>query len=132
MSNLSKQSNEKDGSKALTEAFQGLKLTGPIPPAFKNKKRSVVKHVGTRIYAVPVTGKKTKAWMEALTASFESQLLTAFQTFAGETWTVAQLRSWTALFVPVDDCWTVLPEQHQTGRLDRENPGFEIFIQKLN
>ena len=89
-----------------TRVVLQIKGLGPVP-SLKNHKRSVMQKNGK---AKPITDPAVKDWMRKAIMSFVSQLLWASVTAEGETRTGASLRSWIASSVPVDDCWTCMPQ----------------------
>lgn len=79
-----------------------------------------------------ITKPEYQRTMETMIASIESQLLSASQTACGQTFPESSTRSWIALSVPADDCWTKLPEIHI--RAETCAPGHEgasIVIERL-
>lgn len=70
--------------------------------------------------------------MERMINSIESQLLSASRTAVGPTCPESLIRSWIALSMPADDCWTKIPEIVLKAELVEEGQeGATIKIQRL-
>lgn len=79
-----------------------------------------------------ITDPKVKKGMEAIGRVLESELRCAFRTNGAATQTAVALPTWTSLFVPADDCWTIIPELVITSELVSEGEeGADIIIERL-
>lgn len=99
-------------------------------PSFKNNKRTIKLKNGS---TMPVTDRRTKAWMQRCTESFVSQLLCATRTTDDGTLTETQPRSQIVSLLPLDDSRQWISELHITA--EEVAPGEEgavIVIEKIN
>lgn len=85
-----------------------VRLAGPTPPSFKNKKMAV--HDNTNGKLKTITEPKAKARKKKLEDDLVSALLSAYQTTAPATSTASSLRSWIASSLPADDSWKFVPK----------------------
>lgn len=91
-------------------------------PAFKNRKRIVGKQLRT--------DRAVKARMNQIVDVFVSQLLCAIERETGGTLTAQQVRFWTLLLLPDDDCWTCVPELIVTAEQSTED-GATVLIERI-
>lgn len=95
-------------------------------PSFKNNKSIYRSKEGLPFIA---TNAERKLWMQRATRLIESQLLSKFQTTGPETQTAADLQSWIASCVPLDDSWQWVRELNiKTVRVPKGQEGAEIEI----
>lgn len=111
-----------------------LVLKGITIPSFKNNKMVIAKSPSGKPLDRPllITKPEFQKVMEQIMASFESQLLSAFQTADGQTLAASSTRSLIALSVPDDDCWSRIPEIHVRAEYCQPGEeGAEILIERL-
>lgn len=104
--------------------------------SFKNKKRSaIIERPGGGQIAVPMTEKKVKSRMKAITESIATALCFAFQSkrAAGVIPMGCSLQSWIASCVPLDDSAGWLPESdgYRIEWVEPGNEGFVIEFEKI-
>ncbi len=98
-------------------------------PSFKNTKSIARRKNGSPMI---ITNPVRKEWMEEAIRIIESQLLSKFRTTFGGTGTVAQLRSWIASSMPLDDCRQWIPELHVSFvEVPKGEEGAEIVVTRL-
>lgn len=101
-----------------------LEYRGGHIPSFKNAKRVVGKRL--------LTSKEIAARKQAIEDSFASQLLCVLATRRGETPTGHSPRSLIPSLLPLDDCWTVVPEIVVTCELvEKGNEGCVVLVEKI-
>lgn len=106
-----------------------LQHLGPVP-ALKNSKRAILDSQTGQLRTL--TEKSVKAWMASATGLFVSQLGSTIRTREGATLTGPSLRSWIASSLPLDDCWTVLPDVRIISLLCQPGEeGAEITIEPM-
>lgn len=112
----------KPSAKALLQALS----SGNIPAITAQLKAFLKKPI------LMITKPEYQRRMETMIASIESQLLSASQTACAQTCQENLIPSWIALCVPVDDCWTKLPEIHIRAELcEPGNEGATVVIERL-
>lgn len=101
-----------------------LEYRGDHIPSFKNAKRVV----GNKL----VTRGDIKARKQAIEDSFASQLLCVIATRRGETPTGLSPRSLIPWLLPLDDCWTAIPEiEVKCELVAKGHEGCVVVIQKI-
>lgn len=111
-----------------------LEIKGQVIPSFKNSKMMITKTPQGVPLKEPIliTDPDLQKRMKRITASFVSQLLSAFRTDTGETLTGCSLRSAIAYSMPDDDCWTRIPEIRIRAELCAPgNEGATILLERL-
>lgn len=129
-----------------------LEIHGPIP-SFKNNKLMIppsLKALGRALLwgnlkealkefntlkkkrTLLITKPEYQEAMEKMISDIESQLRSASLTAVGPTCPESLIRSWIALSMPADDCWTKIPEIIIRAELVEEGQeGATITIQRL-
>lgn len=101
-----------------------LEYRGGHIPSFKNAKRVVGKRL--------LTSTEIAARKQAIEDSFASQLLCIIATRRGETPTGHSPRSLIARLLPLDDCWTAIPEiEVKCELVAKGSEGCIVIIQKI-
>lgn len=79
-----------------------------------------------------ITHPKRQKWMDQAIRAIEFQLMSLFQTTAGETWTEPQLHSWIASRWPLDDSCAWIKELVIKVRpVPKGSEGAAILIERL-
>jgi hypothetical protein len=79
-----------------------------------------------------ITNPKRQKWMKLCQASFESQLISLYQTSAEGMQMGRSLRSWIALHIPLDDAVSQIPEIYVTShQVPKGQEGAVITIERI-
>jgi hypothetical protein len=113
-----------DGIRTFT-----LRAAGAVP-SFKTQKKATINRQTGKPFLY--TKKEHKAFMTNVTSGFLCQLRSAIPIEDVETLTERQVRSLIASLLPLDDCWTNIPQLHVNVTLcAKGDEGADILIEPL-